>query len=280
MPRNHNNHNNLDAFWLPGVAEQKILKIACGLALAEKCRPQYYLRQDCAPSMPHTHQISFFFRLGTEISSRKFFILFVFLLASLLLYPYAESNMLGYYAFRVIGSTTIIVCVYAASFKRSLVIAAIILAVPAFLQRVLNLAVSASSLSILNIVLSFLFDVLIVAVILRRVVAPGKPNSETIFGALSVYLLVGFAFSSIYGMVGVLQPHSFYLDPLTNHHAHPDRMDFIYYSFATMTSLGAVGITPVSGEARSVSVIEAILGVLYLAVLISRLIGAYRHPTA
>ena len=202
----------------------------------------------------------------------------MFLLASLLLYPYAESNVVGYSAFRVIGSTTIIFCVYAASFTRGLVITAIILAIPAFLHRGLNLTVSASSLSVLNIVLSFLFDALIVVVIFRRVISPGQPNSETIFGALSIYLLVGFAFASIYGIVDVLQSRAFYLDPLTNFHTRPNRLDFIYYSFATMTSLGAPGITPVSGEARCVSVIEAILGVLYLAVLISRLIGAYRHP--
>jgi hypothetical protein len=43
-----------------------------------------------------------------------------------------------------------------------------------------------------------------------------------------------------------------------------------------MTSLGASGITPVSSQARSFSILEAILGVLYLAVLIAGLIGAYR----
>lgn len=176
-------------------------------------------------------------------------------------------------------TTTILFCVYAASFRRGLVIAAIILAIPAFLQRGLNLTISVSSLAILNVVLSFLFDTLIVVVILRRVIAPGKPNAETIFGALSIYLLMGFAFASIYGMMALIQLRAFYLDPLTNLHTRPTRLDFIYYSFATITSLGAAGITPVSGEVRCVSVIEAILGVLYLAVLISRLIGAYRHPT-
>jgi hypothetical protein len=43
-----------------------------------------------------------------------------------------------------------------------------------------------------------------------------------------------------------------------------------------MTSLGAAGITPISGQARSITILEAILGVLYLAVLITRLMGAYR----
>lgn len=175
-------------------------------------------------------------------------------------------------------TTTILFCVYAASFRRGLVIAAIILAIPAFLQRGLNLTISVSSLAILNVVLSFLFDTLIVVVILRRVIAPGKPNAETIFGALSIYLLMGFAFASIYGMMALIQLRAFYLDPLTNLHTRPTRLDFIYYSFATITSLGAAGITPVSGEVRCVSVIEATLGVLYLAALISRLIGAYRHP--
>jgi Ion channel len=230
--------------------------------------------------VPHNHTTFNPARHFEAVAGRKFFLLFLFLLASLLFYPYAESNALGYYAFRVLGSAAIIFCVYAASFRRSLVIIAILLAIPAFAQRVLNLSVDASSLSILNVVLSFSFDVLIVVIILRRVIAAGRPNSETIFAALSIYLLIGFAFASVYGMLALMDTQAFYLDPLTNLHARPDRLDFIYFSFATMTSVGAAGIVPVSGEARCVCVIEAILGVLYLAVLISRLIGAYRHPTA
>jgi nitrate/nitrite transporter NarK len=148
------------------------------------------------------------------------------------------------------------------------------------LQHVLNFHADAGSLSILSVVFNFVFNVFIVVVIFRRVFSHAEPNAETIFGALCIYLLVGFGFASVYGMIATLQPRAFYLDPLTNLHTVPDRMDFVYYSFGMMTSLGASGITPVSAEARSLSVIEAILGVLYLAVLISRLVGAYRHPTA
>jgi Ion channel len=219
-------------------------------------------------------------RLAHVLARRRYFLLFLFLLASLIFYPYAESNSFGYYAFRVLGSAVIILCVYAVSFRRSLLIAAVVLAVPPFLHRILNLSVGADSLSILNIALSFAFDMFIVVVIFRRVFAPGQPNAETIFGALSVYLLVGFAFASIYGMIAAIQPQSFYLDPVANVHTVPDRLDCVYYSFATMSSLGAAGITPVSGEARCLSAIETIVGLFYLAVLISRLVGAYRHPGA
>jgi len=214
------------------------------------------------------------------LAARRFFLLFLFLLASLIVYPYAENTRFGYYTFRVVASAAILFCVYAVSFQRGLLIAAMLMAIPAFLHRIFNVGVTADFLSLLNIVLSFSFDVFVVVIIFRRVFAPKRPNSETIFGALCIYLLIGFAFSSIYGMVAVIQPHAFYLDPLTNLHANPDRLDFVYLSFATMSTLGAAGITPVSGEARFICVIEAIIGVLYLAVLISRLVAAYRHPTA
>ena len=214
------------------------------------------------------------------LTGHKFFLLFLFLLASLVLYPYVQSGGFGYFAFRVLGSAVILIAVYAIRLRRTLLLLALLLAVPALLERMLLPRADAGFLPILNIVLSFVFDVFVVVVIFRRVFTKEQPNSETVFGALCIYLLVGFTFASIYGMVAAIQPKAFYLDPLTNLHAIPNRFDFIYYSFATMTSLGAAGITAVSAPARSLSVIEAILGVLYLAVLIARLMGAYRHPSA
>jgi hypothetical protein len=214
------------------------------------------------------------------LTGHKFFLLFLFLLASLVLYPYVQSGGFGYFAFRVLGSAVILIAVYAIRLRRTLLLLALLLAVPALLERMLLPRADAGVLPILNIVLSFVFDVFVVVVIFRRVFTKEQPNSETVFGALCIYLLVGFTFASIYGMVAAIQPKAFYLDPLTNLHAIPNRFDFIYYSFATMTSLGAAGITAVSAPARSLSVIEAILGVLYLAVLIARLMGAYRYPSA
>jgi hypothetical protein len=210
------------------------------------------------------------------LSEHRFFVLFLFLLASLILYPYAQHSGFGYWAFRFVGSAVILVSVYAVSFRRTLVIFALALAIPALVQRLRLLRADASTLSVLNIVLSFAFDVFIVVIIFRRVFANERPNSETIFGAVSIYLLLGFSFAGIYGMVNTLQPNAFYLNPLVNWHTAPDRFDFIYYSFGTISTLGATGMTAVSPQARSVAVIEAILGILYLAVLISRLVGAYR----
>lgn len=211
------------------------------------------------------------------LTGHKFFLLFIFLLASLIFYPYVENGGFGYFAFRIFGSAGILVAVYAIRLRKTLLLVALLLAIPALLERILLLRADAGFLSLLNIVLSFVFDVFIVVAIFHRVFTRNQPNSETVFGALCIYLLVGFTFASVYGMVAVIQPKAFYLDPLTNLHTIPDRFDFIYYSFATMTSLGAAGMTPVSSPARSLTVIEAILGILYLAVLIAGLMGTYRR---
>ena len=146
----------------------------------------------------------------SALTSHRFLLLFVFLLATLILFPYAEASHFGSYAFRVIGSFTVVASVYAANIHRSLLALAIVLAIPALFQRIVLPKVSANSFSIFNIVLSFVFDVVIVVVIFRHVLfAAEEPTSETIFGALCIYLLVGFTFASLYGMVAAFQPNAF-----------------------------------------------------------------------
>jgi hypothetical protein len=212
------------------------------------------------------------------LTGHKFFLLFLFLLASLVVYPYVENGGFGYFAFRILGSAVILLAVYAIRLRRTLLAVALLLAVPAVLERVLMLRADAGLLSILNIVASFAFDVFVVVAIFHRVFTVKQASSETLFGAICIYLLVGFTFASVFGMVSAIQPKAFYLAPETNLHTVPDRFDFIYYSFATLTSLGGAGIVPV--PARSLSVIEAILGVLYLAVLIAGLMDTYRRSAS
>jgi hypothetical protein len=214
--------------------------------------------------------------LARVFTEHRFLILFVFLLATLIAYPYTENRAFGLYAFRVMNTTIVALSVYVVSFRRGLAMVALLLAIPATVQHVVNPSLAAGFLPVANLILSFGFDLWILVAIFRRVFANVRITSETIFGALCIYLLNGMSFANIYGLVGDLQPHAFLLEPATNRHAILDRFDCIYYSFGMMTQLGAAGITAVSDQARSISLIEAILGQLYLAVLISRLVGAYR----
>ncbi len=220
-----------------------------------------------------------FSRRASGLIGRKFFLLFLILLVTLLFYPYAETNVFLYFTFRALGSLAVLLSVYAIGVRRGVLLFALVLAIPALVQRNLLPRPDQGVLSLLNIAFSFGFDVFIIVVIFRRIFGHGRPNSETIFGALCVYLMIGFTFTSIYQIIAI-QPHAFYLDPVVNSHSVPDRFDLLFYSFTSMTGLGASGMVAISRQARSFTIIESITGVLFLAVLVARLMGAYRPGPA
>ena len=104
-------------------------------------------------------------------------LLFLFLLASLILYPFAEESQFSYYALRILGSAVILLSVYAAGFRHSLLILSLLLAIPAVLQRVMIPTADRSVLAISSILLSFVFDMFIVIVLFRHVFFRSEPNS-------------------------------------------------------------------------------------------------------
>jgi hypothetical protein len=222
----------------------------------------------------HASQVWF-----TRLIRRRFFLLFLFLLASIVLYPYAESSGPGYYAFRILVGGVILLTVYAVTYSRGLFFLVIALAIPSILQHTLIHLNDAGVIPVLSRFLSLAFYVVVISIIFRHVFEDDKPDSESIFGALCIYLLIGFAFSSAYVVIVSLRPHAFFLAPTANSHTAPDRFDFIYFSFGTLTELGAPGITAVAPIARSLSLLESITGILYLAILISRLMGTYHAVT-
>jgi hypothetical protein len=228
-----------------------------------------------AETLPQTeHRQPFFTRV---FAGHRFLILFMLLLASVIAFPYMEEGISGYYTLRLLTGGIVALSVYVVSVRRSLTVVAVLLAIPAAVQRLFHPSLSTGFLPVLTLIFSFTFDVWIVVAIFRRVFSKARITSETIFAALCIYLLNGLTFASIYGLVATLQSKAFLFDPATNVRTIPNRFDFIYYSFGMMTQLGAAGITAVSDQARSISLLEAILGQLYLAVLISRLVGAYRR---
>jgi len=208
----------------------------------------------------------------SKLPGNKFMWLFIFLLAVLISYPYSLAH---YAVYRSLVCLAILFTVYAVDIRRSLLMIALVLAVPSIVWHTVSAAEIKSSAAVVNTFLSFGFDVFIVVVIFRRIFAKTSADSESIYGALCIYLIVGFSFSNIFLLVAYFQPRAFYLDPATNDHAVFQRLDSVYYSYGSMTSLGATGITPVTANARLLTIIEALLGVLFLAVLVSRLLSAY-----
>ena len=65
------------------------------------------------------------------------------------------------------------------------------------------------------------------------------------------------------------------MDSTRHPHHTADWFDCMFYSFVTLTSLGYGDMVPISPQARSISILEAVGGIMYVAVLVARLVGLY-----
>jgi len=105
----------------------------------------------------------------------------------------------------------------------------------------------------------------------RAVFGPGVVNYHRIMGAILLYLTIGSTFVAFYTYVGLIIPDAFTGVPMEDRPALVSNL--IYFSFVTLTSTGYGDIVPVHPIARSLSNIEGIIGQLYPATLLARLVS-------
>jgi hypothetical protein len=108
-------------------------------------------------------------------------------------------------------------------------------------------------------------------VVLARVFAPAPVTSYRLVGAVVAYLLVGLTWAYIYDLLEVVHPGSF--NTAHGGMAEGSYPTVLYYSFVTLTTVGYGDITPVSAAARALSNLESLVGVLFPAILIGRLLS-------
>jgi Ion channel len=102
-----------------------------------------------------------------------------------------------------------------------------------------------------------------------NVFASGHAIGDRVFGAVVLYLLLGLIWAVAYNIVETSSPGSF-AGRATENSA---LADWAYFSFVTLTTVGYGDITPVAQSARSLAILEALVGQLYPAVIIARLVS-------
>ena len=103
---------------------------------------------------------------------------------------------------------------------------------------------------------------------------------DTIFAAVIVYLLIALTFAMIYDLTFLLDPQSFVIPRLTSPENTFLRHELLYFSLLTITTLGYGDIVAKLPLAQMLSVLEAVVGVLYVAILIAGLVGIHISGTA
>lgn len=131
-------------------------------------------------------------------------------------------------------------------------------------------AVSVASLAVWGLV-----GVGTVAGALRHALRGQSVGAEQIYAALSAYLLAGFFFGVLFWVIEQFAPGSLSVGGSVVD-GGPSVTTSIYFSFVTLASLGYGDVLPLSDPARGLAVVEVVGGQLYLAVMVARLVSAWR----
>jgi hypothetical protein len=123
----------------------------------------------------------------------------------------------------------------------------------------------------LDVVAWLIAGLTLATVTARAVFAPGKVTFHRIIGAVLLYLNIGLIFVGLFSLVALVTPNAFkgLAQPGEN---FTIAADLIYFSFVTLTTTGYGDIAPLHPYARSLTNIEAIIGQLYPAILLARLV--------
>lgn len=110
-----------------------------------------------------------------------------------------------------------------------------------------------------------------VIILLKQLMSARRATAGELYGAASTYLLIGLTWGLVFVLLELVSPGSFSFPD----HDHDTGASLFYFSFVTLVTLGYGEITPITEVARSFSVIEAIMGALFLTMLVARLVGLF-----
>lgn len=214
-------------------------------------------------------------KTAMSIVRGRYTLLLVTLLAVTALYPFAGDHgvvtVLLYFATLGVIVAALVEC----SNRRHAFTIAILFGVGTLVSRALS-ELGVPSAGLFDSGLRFVFLALVTGMIFADVLRSRRVTMNTVFGACAVYILMAFTWASVFGLVEGLQPGSFDLTSVTAN--GPPRLlrieaELNYFSMITLTTVGYGDVSPVSSQARSLAALEGILGQLYLAIIIARLVG-------
>ena len=173
-----------------------------------------------------------------------------------------------------IAASAVLLAGLASMYKnRILLVVGVVLLVPALAARWAFFWHDASSQAPVSILFSLLFTAFNASALFLYIQRRGSPTNDTVYGGICVYVLVGYCFALVFMLLEILSPGSFFYA-----HAAPVGIvqiesQLIYFSFSTLTTVGFGDITPLTPPAKAFAMIEAVVGPMFVAVFLARLVG-------
>jgi hypothetical protein len=194
-------------------------------------------------------------------------VLLLLLLTFLVLSSGATGSWIRPFTVALQGGT-LLAALYASHSRARLRTAALILVIVLFVASLIMLPLEndfpKAGTALLNGLLVALAPVAIVAGILRRRII----DLQTVLGALCIYVLLGMFFAFVYTAIGEFQNTPFFVQEQNATNA-----EFLYFSYVTLTTVGYGDLTAADNVGRSVAVLEALFGQVYLVTVVALLVS-------
>ncbi|MEN8147688.1 MAG: potassium channel family protein [Campylobacterota bacterium] len=205
--------------------------------------------------------------------SRKYdnYILFFSLVGVLFLLPFV--NAMPMLRFALVGQYTFVMLylVFSARHTRALYLVDIAFVVPTLIATWLDSVYQNEYTFVASYLSMIIFFLYLQYLIIMQMVHAHKVTTNTIFGAMNIYLVAGLVWAYAFILLNHFDSSAFHLPDYEGFSKEVEL--FTYYSYSTLTTLGYGDIVPESAQARMLSVLEAVFGQLYLAIVIAKLVS-------
>ena len=204
--------------------------------------------------------------------------LLVALVLLLISAPFVEELEGGHFILSFLFSLVLLAAVLAVANRGRTLAIALVLAIPAITARWINqvrpdLVHPAVFLVCALVLLAFVIGHLMYFILRAPVV-----TVEVLCASIAAYLMLGLTWTVAYWLVDQLTPGGAFSFNTTRGSHSMNGFTGFYFSFITLSTVGYGDITPVSQAARWLAAMEAMTGLLYVAVLIARLVSLYSVP--
>ena len=199
----------------------------------------------------------------------RFSFLLISIVFFMILRPFVEDLVGLSFLMEIFVTAILLSGIYAVSEDRVSLVFALVTGLPALFANWVFQIFPIPSLLLIHSISGGLFFATAAIIIVRHLINQKIVTIDLIWGAVCGYFLIGFMWGDIYYLLETVNPGSFRL----GEHNVPDMDSFIYFSFVTLATLGYGDIVPLTEQAQSFTIIEAVMGQMYLAVNIAALVA-------
>ncbi len=213
-----------------------------------------------------------FSKLAERFKKKKFTFLLGFLFLYAMAVPFFETFLHQRLFLSSTFSAVLVSAVLVVSEHRKSLLLLLAIATPCFLVVWLKHVVPYDEILVMEVIFRLIFNGFMIYVVAHYILRTDTVSRDTISAALIGYLLLALLWSNLYYLLELLIPGSF---TLSHELIRSDPSSLRYFSFVTISTLGYGDISPITPQSRSLATMEALIGQIYLAVIIARLVGIY-----